>query len=48
MMPIGTSVRMTKCIPNVLIQRYVNSMRHGILLRIPKNGGHTGYCMVIF
>ena len=30
-------------IPNVLIQRYVNSMRRRILLSIRKNEGHTGY-----
>ena len=32
-----------KRIPNVLIQRYVNSMRRHILLSIRKNEGHTGY-----
>ena len=32
-----------KRIPNVLIQRYENSMRWRILLSILKNGGHTGY-----
>ena len=30
-------------IHNVLIQRYVNSMRRRILLSIRKNEGHTGY-----
>ena len=30
-------------IPNVLIQRYVNSMRRRILLSIRKNEGHTGH-----
>ena len=29
--------------PNVFIQRYVNSMRRRILLSICNNGGHTGY-----
>ena len=30
-------------IPNVLIQRYVNSMRRRTLLSIRKNECHTGY-----
>ena len=30
-------------IPNMLIQRYVNSMRRRILLCICKNVGHTSY-----
>ena len=31
------------CIPNVLIQSDVISMRRRILLSVRKNGGHTGY-----
>ena len=30
-------------IPNMLIQRYVNSMRRRILLSMRKNEGHTSY-----